>query len=65
MTREKLKWRTQESERIDAEHGGDQLVVVEISVLEMERRGWIVGPCRVGQPEREEPTGWARPLVIR
>ncbi len=52
MIREKLKWRTHESESTDAEHGGGPTrISVEISVMEMERRGWIIGPYLFGQPE--------------
>jgi hypothetical protein len=51
MIREKLKWRTHESESTDAEHrGGPTRSSVEVSVMEMERRGWIIWPyCLVNQ----------------
>jgi hypothetical protein len=51
MIREKLKWRTHESESTDAEHGGGPTrSSVEVSVMEMERRGWIICPYYFGQP---------------
>jgi len=63
MIREKLKWRTHESESTDAEHrGGPTRSSVEISVMEMERRGWIILPyCLVNQ-KWEEPRSKARLL---
>jgi len=43
MTREKLKWRSHESERTDAGHGGGATrSSVEGSVMESEQRGCIV-----------------------
>jgi RNA-directed DNA polymerase len=46
MLREKLKWRPHESESTDAEHGdGLTRSSDEVSVMEMERRGWIIQPC--------------------
>ena len=48
MVREKLKWRTHEGESTDAEHrGGPTRSSVEVSVMEMERRGWIIWPYRL------------------
>ena len=42
MLREKLKWRTHESESTDAEHGGGPTRSSdEVSVMGMERRGWV------------------------
>jgi len=60
MVREKLKWRTHESESTDAEHGGGPThSSVEVSVMGMERRGWIIWPyCLVNQ-KWEEPRGKA------
>ncbi len=60
MVREKLKWRTHESESTDAEHGdGPTRSSVEVSVMGMERRGWIIWPyCLVNQ-KGEEPRGKA------
>ena len=43
MVREKPKWRTHEGESTDAGHrGGPTRSSVEVSVMEMERRGWII-----------------------
>jgi len=40
MIREKLKWRPHKSESTDAGHrGGSSCISVEVSVMEMERRG--------------------------
>ena len=60
MIREKLKWRTHESESTDAGHrDGLTHSSVELSVMEMERRGWIIWPyCLVNQ-KWEEPDGKA------
>jgi len=51
MIREKLKWRTHKGESTDAEHrDGPTGSSVEVSVMEMERRGWIIWPyCLVNQ----------------
>ena len=63
MIREKFKWRTHKNESTDAEHGGGPTrSSVEVSVMEMERRGWIIYPyCLVNQ-KWEEPGGKARLL---
>ena len=43
MLREKLKWKTHKSESIDAGHrGGVTRISDELSVMERERRGYIV-----------------------
>ena len=43
MVREKRKWRSHERESTDAEHsGGPTRSSVEISVMEAERRGWLI-----------------------
>ena len=62
MIREKLKWRTHKSESTDAEHGdGITRSSEEVSVMEMERRGWIIWPyCLVNQ-RWEEPMSRAKP----
>ncbi len=61
MGREKLKWRTHESKSTDAEHGGGPTrSSVEISVMEMERRGWIICPYFLVNQIWEEPEGKAR-----
>jgi len=45
MIREKPKWRTHEGESTDAGHrGGPTRSSVEVSVMGMERRGWIIQP---------------------
>jgi hypothetical protein len=46
MIREKPKWRTHEGESTDAGHrGGIACSSVEVSVMGMERRGYIVQLC--------------------
>ena len=51
MIREKFKWRTHEGESTDAGHrGGPTYSSVEVSVMEMERRGWIIWSYFFGQP---------------
>ena len=43
MLREKRKWWSHERESTDAEHsGGPTRSSVEISVIEMEPRGWLI-----------------------
>ena len=60
MVREKLKWRTHESESTDAEHGdGPTRSSVEVSVMGMERRGWIIWPYFLVNQRWEEPGGKA------
>ena len=63
MIREKLKWRTHEGESTKAGHrGGPTCSSVEVSVMEMERRGWIIWSyCLVNQ-KWEGPGGKARLL---
>ena len=63
MIREKLKWWTHEGESTNAKHGGGPTrISVEVSVMEMERRGWIIWPyCLVNQ-RWEELGGKAKPL---
>ena len=51
MVREKLKWRPHESESTDAGNGGGPTCSSdEVSVMEMERRGWIVQLYLIDQP---------------
>jgi len=51
MVREKLKWRPHESESTDAGNGGGPTCSSdEVSVMEMERRGWIVQFYLIDQP---------------
>jgi hypothetical protein len=60
MIREKLKWRTHESESTDTEHrGGPTRSSVEVSVMGMERRGWIIWPYFLVNQKWEEPRGKA------
>ncbi len=43
MLRKKSKWRTHKDESTDARHrGGVTRSSVEVSVMEMERRGWLI-----------------------
>lgn len=52
MIREKLKWRTHESESIDAQHGGGTTRSSdEASVMEVEQRGRVVHCFNLLQPE--------------
>ena len=51
MPRENLKWRTHKRESTDAEHGGGLTRSSdEVSVMEMERRGWIDRSCELVNP---------------
>ena len=52
MPREKSKWKTHEDESTDAEHrGGVACSSEEVSVMERERRGYIVQLLPLRQPE--------------
>ena len=56
MVREKLKWRTHEGESTDAGHrGGPTRSSEEVSVMGMERRGWIIWSCYLVNQRWEEP----------
>jgi len=58
MIREKLKWKTHEGESTDAGHrGGPTRSSIEVSVMEMERRGWIIWPYLLVNQKWEEPRG--------
>jgi len=58
MVREKLKWKPHESESTDAgRRGGPTRISVEVSVMEMERRGWIIWPYFLVNQKWEEPMG--------
>jgi hypothetical protein len=60
MVREKLKWKTHESESTEAEHrGGITRSSDEVFVMGMERRGWIIWPYRLVNQKWEEPRGKA------
>jgi hypothetical protein len=63
MVREKLKWRTHKSESTEAEHrDGITRSSVEVSVMGMERRGYIVQPYLLVNQKWEEPMSKAKPL---
>ena len=50
-----------EGESTDAGHrGGPTRISVEVSVMEMERRGWIILPYYLVNQKWEEPKGKAR-----
>jgi len=60
MIREKPKWRTHEGESTDAGHrGGPTRSSVEVSVMEMELRGWIIQLYLLVNQRWEEPNGEA------
>jgi len=66
MLREKPKWWTHEGESTDAKHGGGPTrSSVEVSVMEMERRGWIIELYCLANQRWEEPSGKAIPLGIK
>ena len=55
--------RTHEGESTDAGHrGGPTRISVEVSVMGMERRGWIIWPNCLANQRWEEPEGKATPL---
>ena len=62
MLREKFKWRKPQNESTDAGHGGGPTrISVEVSVMGMERRGWIIWSyCLVNQ-RWEEPGDKIKP----
>ena len=63
MVREKPKWRTHEGESTDAGYrGGPTRSSVEVSVMGMDRRGWIIWPYLLVNQKWEEPGGKARLL---
>jgi len=65
MPREKLKWRPHKSESTDAEHrGGPTRSSEEVSVMEMERRGWIIQLALKNNRIREESLEKAKPFEI-
>ena len=56
--------RTRKGERTDAGHrGGPTRIGVEVSVMGMERRGWIIWTYRLANQRWEEPEGMATPLL--
>jgi hypothetical protein len=55
--------RPHEGESTDAGHrGGPTRISVEVSVMGMERRGWIIWPNYLANQQWEEPEGKATPL---
>ena len=45
MLREKFKWRTHKNENTNAGHGGGPTrSSMEVPVMRLERRGWIIQP---------------------
>jgi len=66
MLREKSKWKPHEDESTDAEHsGGPTRSSVEISVMEMERRGWLIRLYNLANQKWEEPLWKARPIALK
>jgi hypothetical protein len=64
MLRGKRKWRSHERESTDAEHsGGPTRSSVEISVIEMEPRGWLIRFYDQVNQKWEELENKARLLV--
>ena len=60
MLREKLKWRTHESESIDVQHGGGTTRNSdEVSVMEMERRGRVV-QCFINCATKDGRIQWIK-----
>ena len=55
MAREKFKWRSHKNESTDARHrGGTTRISDKVSVMGMERRGWIIWLyCLVNQQWKE------------
>ena len=65
MLSEKRKWRSHERESTDAAHGGGAIRSSdEVSVMEMERRGWIVQLCLLVNQQWDEPASQAKPMVL-
>ena len=63
MLREKSKWRPHKGESTNAEHsGGPTRSSVEISVMEMERRGWLIQLYDKVNQKWEEPLCKAKPV---
>ena len=53
MEREKLKWKSHESESTDTRRrGGVTCISDEVSVMERERRGYIVQLIQMSQPAK-------------
>ena len=66
MLREKPKWKPHEGESTNAEHGGGPIrSSVEISVMEMERRGWLIRLYDLVNQKWEEPLIKAMPMSAK
>ena len=66
MLREKRKWRTHKRESTDAGHGGGPTrSSVEVTVIEMERRGWIIQLYDSVNQKWEEPLIKAMPMSAK
>ena len=66
MLREKSKWKPHEGESTDAEHGGGLLrSSEEVSVMEMERRGWLIRLYDLVNQKWEEPLIKAMPMSAK
>ena len=66
MLREKLKWRSHKRESPDAEHGGGLTRSSdEVSVMEMERRGWLIRLYNLVNQKWEEPLNKAMPMSVK
>jgi len=64
MLRKKSKWKPHKDESTNAEHsGGPTRSSVEISVMEMERSGWLIRLYNLVNQKWEEPLNKARPMV--
>jgi hypothetical protein len=64
MLREKSKWKPHKDESTDAEHSdGPTRSSAEISVMEMERRGWLIRLYNLVNQKWEEPLNKAKPMV--
>jgi hypothetical protein len=66
MLREKSKWKPHEDESTNAERsGGPTRSSVEIFVLEMERRGWLIRLYNLVNQKWEEPLNKAMPMSAK
>ena len=66
MLREKRKWRSHKRESTNAEHsGGPTRSSVEIFVMEMERRGWLIRLYNLVNQKWEEPLNKAMPMSAK
>jgi hypothetical protein len=66
MLREKLKWRPHKSESTDARHrSGAACISDEGSVMELERRGWLIRLYDWVNQKWEELLNKVRPMVAK